>query len=127
MVTFGFLERIPHVIAGEVRPGRGDRVAPVFDPATGRQTAEVGLADVAEVDEAVSAAVSPSGAGGRSPSAGGCRCCSRSGRLVAGHEDELAAVITAQHGKTLADAAGRGAPGARVHRVRVRPPRAAQR
>jgi malonate-semialdehyde dehydrogenase (acetylating)/methylmalonate-semialdehyde dehydrogenase len=89
VVTFGFLERIPHVIAGKARPGRGDRVAPVFDPATGRQTAVVGLADVAEVDEAVSAARPAQRRWREVPLGRRVQVLFSLRELVAGHEDEL--------------------------------------
>ena len=106
MVTFGSLERIPHVIDGEARPGRGDRVAPVFDPASGRQTAEVALASVGEVDEAVSAARTAQLGWREVPLGRRVQVLFSLRELVAGHEAELAEVITAQHGKTLADARG---------------------
>ena len=46
---------IPHVIAG-ARADDDARRGPVFNPATGEQTAEVVLADAARIDEAVAAA-----------------------------------------------------------------------
>jgi malonate-semialdehyde dehydrogenase (acetylating) / methylmalonate-semialdehyde dehydrogenase len=106
VVTFGFLERIPHVIDGEVRPGRGERVAPVFDPASGRQAAEVALATPGEVDEAVAAARIAQRRWREVPLGRRVQVLFSVRELVAGHEAELAEVITAQHGKTLADARG---------------------
>ncbi len=78
----------------------------MFDPATGRQTAEVGLADVAEVDEAVSAARTAQRRWREVPLGRRVQVLFSFRELVAGHEDELAGIITAQHGKTLADAHG---------------------
>ncbi len=106
MVTFGFLERIPHVIDGEVRPGRSERVAPVFDPASGRQAAEGALATAGEVDEAVAAARTAQRRWREVPLGRRVQVLFSLRELVARHEAELAEVITAQHGKTLADARG---------------------
>jgi len=50
------LKQISHVIGGQSVEVRGGRTAPVFNPATGAQTAEVQLAGAAEVDAAVAAA-----------------------------------------------------------------------
>ncbi|MFL6205460.1 MAG: CoA-acylating methylmalonate-semialdehyde dehydrogenase [Acidimicrobiales bacterium] len=100
------MERIAHVIAGRSTPGRSGRTAPVHDPATGVMTAEVDLASVEEVDAAVAAAVvaqrswRDSTLGERAHLLFGVR------EGLVRREAELAAVITAQHGKTLADAAG---------------------
>ncbi|BCJ46390.1 methylmalonate-semialdehyde dehydrogenase (acylating) [Actinoplanes ianthinogenes] len=102
---------IAHWIAGAERAGVSGRVAPVFNPATGEQTAEVDLASVAEVAEAVAVA---------KEAAKGWRSASLSKRsavlfkfreLLAERTGELAAIITAEHGKVLADAAGEVARG----------------
>ena len=50
------LATIQHRIGGTETPGSSTRTAPVFDPATGAQQAEVVLADPADVDAAVRAA-----------------------------------------------------------------------
>ena len=50
------LKTIRHRIAGEETTGGSTRTAPVWDPATGRQQAEVLLAEAADVDAAVQAA-----------------------------------------------------------------------
>ena len=50
------MNRISHWIGGAERAGTSGRVGPVFNPATGEQTAEVDLATAAEVAEAVAVA-----------------------------------------------------------------------
>ena len=50
------LKSIEHRIAGRATTGSSGRTAPVWDPATGEQQAEVLLADEADVDAAVQAA-----------------------------------------------------------------------
>ncbi|GAA2902405.1 methylmalonate-semialdehyde dehydrogenase (acylating) [Actinoplanes cyaneus] len=105
------MTHIAHWIGGAERAGTSGRVGPVFNPATGEQTAEVGLASAAEVGEAVAVA---------KEAARAWRSASLSKRsavlftfreLLAGRAGELAAIITAEHGKVLADAAGEVARG----------------
>ena len=48
--------QIQHFIGGKPMPGKSGRGAPVYNPATGEQTASVPLASAAEVDEAVALA-----------------------------------------------------------------------
>jgi malonate-semialdehyde dehydrogenase (acetylating)/methylmalonate-semialdehyde dehydrogenase len=102
---------IPHWIDGAVRPGTSGRVGPVFNPATGEQTAQVHLADTAEVDLAVASATR---------AAAGWREASLSRRaavlfafreLLHERTDALAEIITAEHGKVLSDARGEVARG----------------
>ena len=50
------MRTINHWIAGKATTGTGDRRAPVWNPATGEQQAEVVLATRDDVDAAVSAA-----------------------------------------------------------------------
>jgi malonate-semialdehyde dehydrogenase (acetylating)/methylmalonate-semialdehyde dehydrogenase len=100
------LDRIHHVVAGEHRPGTSGRVAPVHDPATGHRTAEVDLASVAEVDDAVAVAVAAQRTWRDTPLARRVQVLFAAREAVAAHADDLASTITAQHGKTLADAAG---------------------
>ena len=103
--------RITHWIDGRESAGTSGRTAPVFNPATGEQTGEVGLATAAEVD----AAVAKARAAAREWRASSLS--RRSAVLFAFREllhqrtDELAAIITAEHGKVLSDAAGEIARG----------------
>jgi malonate-semialdehyde dehydrogenase (acetylating)/methylmalonate-semialdehyde dehydrogenase len=103
--------RISHWIDGAIVPGSSGRSAPVYNPATGEQTGSVDLASAAEVDRAVASAKAAA-AEWRSAS-----LSRRSGVLFAfrellhRHQDELAAILTAEHGKTLADAGGEIARG----------------
>ena len=100
------MDRIAHVIAGRATPGTSGRTGPVHDPATGAVTAEVHLASVAEVDLAVTAAVEAQRSWRETSLAQRAQLLFQVREAVAQHGEELAAVITAQHGKTLADAAG---------------------
>lgn len=79
---------------------------PVYDPATGRVIDEVPLLGSAEVDAAVRAAVDASGRWSRTPIMERVRLMFRYRDLLERHADELAAIVTRHHGKTLDEARG---------------------
>jgi malonate-semialdehyde dehydrogenase (acetylating)/methylmalonate-semialdehyde dehydrogenase len=94
--------------------GDGARVAPVFDPASGEQTGQVVLASAADVDRAVgiSRAAWP---GWRDTSlTARTRILFTFRQLADRHRDDLARLITAEHGKVLEDARGEVARGIEV-------------
>ena len=99
-------ERISHWIDGAVRTGTSGRTGPVYNPATGLQTGEVDLASTEEVAAAVASAKA---AAQEWRSASLSR---RSAVLFAFREllhngaEELAKIVTAEHGKVHADALG---------------------
>ncbi|WP_151082931.1 CoA-acylating methylmalonate-semialdehyde dehydrogenase [Nocardioides cynanchi] len=103
--------RIPHWIDGRETEGTSGRTSPVFNPATGVETARVDLASADEVGDAVASAKAAA-AEWRHAS-----LSKRSGVLFAfrhllhEHADELAAIITAEHGKVHGDALGEIARG----------------
>src|SRR4051794_6915526 len=103
--------RISHWIDGAATDGTSGRTAPVFNPATGEQTGEVDLASSSEVAAAVAVAKAAA-AEWRSAS-----LSRRSAILFAFREllhagaDELARILTAEHGKVLSDAQGEIARG----------------
>ena len=104
-------KRISHWIDGQQTPGTSGRTSPVFNPATGQQTAEVELAGADDLKQAVESAKAAA-EGWRSAS-----LSKRSAVLFAFREllhqrsGELAEIVTAEHGKVLADAAGEIARG----------------
>jgi len=97
---------IGHWINGQATPGTSGRNAPVFNPATGEQSGTVTLASGVEVAEAVRAAAAAFPAWAATPPLARARILNRFLRLVEERTDELAAAITAQHGKVLSDAKG---------------------
>lgn len=97
---------IDHWIAGRVTPGRGARRADVFNPATGRVSAKVALASTTDVDEAVAAAQAAFPAWAETPPLRRARVMFRFLELLNQHRDELARMITAEHGKVFTDAQG---------------------
>jgi malonate-semialdehyde dehydrogenase (acetylating) / methylmalonate-semialdehyde dehydrogenase len=103
--------RISHWIDGAVQPGNSGRVGPVYNPATGELTAEVDLADAADVDAAVDSASRAARAWRESSLSRRAAVLFAFRELLHAHADELAALVTAEHGKVLADAAGEVARG----------------
>ncbi len=103
--------RISHWIDGRDLPGSSGRTSPVFNPATGEHTAEVDLASADEVAAAVASAKRAAVAWRQSSLSKRASVLFAFRELLHQHSDELAALVTAEHGKVLADAAGEVARG----------------
>ena len=103
--------RISHWIDGHVTPGTSGRTAPVFNPASGVQTGEVDLASAAEVDAAVASAVSAGPEWRLASLSRRAEVLFAFRELLHTHAGDLAAIITAEHGKTASDADGEIARG----------------
>jgi malonate-semialdehyde dehydrogenase (acetylating)/methylmalonate-semialdehyde dehydrogenase len=105
---------IPHWIGGERREGASGRTAPVTDSATGEVLGEVALAATEEVDAAVAAA-NAAYPGWRDMSlTRRTAVLFRFRELLNARKPELAAIITAEHGKVLDDALGEVSRGQEV-------------
>src|SRR3954465_15966910 len=102
---------IDHWISGARVPGTSGRTAPVHDPATGRRTGEVPLASSAEVDAAVKTAVAASRDWRKSSLSRRAAVLFAFRELLHTRTDDLAAIVTAEHGKVLSDALGEIARG----------------
>jgi malonate-semialdehyde dehydrogenase (acetylating)/methylmalonate-semialdehyde dehydrogenase len=100
------LKAIRHRIGGAETHGSSTRTAPVFDPATGEQQAEVVLADEHDVDRAVQAARTAFETWGDVSLTRRSRVMFKFRDLVDRHADDLARIISCEHGKVLADAKG---------------------
>jgi malonate-semialdehyde dehydrogenase (acetylating)/methylmalonate-semialdehyde dehydrogenase len=101
------VENIGHFIGGRlVPPAPGCRSAEVFNPATGAVAARVGLADAATVDAAVASAAAAFPAWSQLSPLRRARVMFRFRDLLEANRARLAAIITRQHGKVLADADG---------------------
>jgi len=79
---------------------------PVYNPATGEVIEQVPLSGPAEVDAAVGAALAAYRGWSRTPLMERVRLMFRFKALLDEHADELAAIVTRHHGKTLDEAAG---------------------
>ncbi len=103
---------IPHIIAG--KPVTGNGGSPVFNPATGEQIASVPSGGVADVDAAVAAATAAFPGWAATTPARRAKVMFEARRILDARKDELAHVISAEHGKTHPDALGEIARGMEV-------------
>jgi malonate-semialdehyde dehydrogenase (acetylating)/methylmalonate-semialdehyde dehydrogenase len=108
------MKHVSHWIGGKLWDGAAGRHGDIYDPATGAVTGSVDYASAAVVDDAVAAAAK---------AFGGWRATSLSRRtqilfafreLVLGHQQELAGLVSSEHGKVASDAAGEVARGLEV-------------
>jgi malonate-semialdehyde dehydrogenase (acetylating)/methylmalonate-semialdehyde dehydrogenase len=106
--------RIPHWIDGARVEGTSGRSGPVYNPARGVESGAVDLASIAEVDAAVQSA---------KRALPGWRTTSLAKRadlffaireIFHAHREDLAKLLTAEHGKVLTDAMGEVARGLEV-------------
>ena len=97
---------VPHWIDGKAVTGSAERSGDVFDPSTGRVTKQVAFASASDVDDAVAAASRAAGTWHRTSLATRTKVLFAFRELIHRRADELAAIITAEHGKVLGDAAG---------------------
>ena len=105
------MNHISHWINGALVAGTSGRSGAVFNPATGVQTSTVDFASVQEIDSAVAAAIA---------ALPGWRATNLSRRaeimfnirnLVQSNRNEIAALLSAEHGKVVTDALGEIARG----------------
>jgi malonate-semialdehyde dehydrogenase (acetylating) / methylmalonate-semialdehyde dehydrogenase len=97
---------IHHFIDGKIVEGTSGRMGDVFNPATGDVTAQVALATADEVRDVIrsSAAALPGWAA--TPPARRTQVLFKFRELLIEHTDELAELLSSEHGKTLPDAKG---------------------
>ena len=97
---------VGHWINGCADPGAGARRGDVFDPARGKFARQVALASRADVDRAVAAARAAAIEWGAAAPQRRARVMFAFRDLVDKYSQDIAALITAEHGKTLPDALG---------------------
>jgi malonate-semialdehyde dehydrogenase (acetylating)/methylmalonate-semialdehyde dehydrogenase len=100
------LSSIEHWIGGKIVPGQSGRRADVFNPALGQVTAQVALANTAEVAQAVASAEAAFPAWADTPPIRRARVMFKFLELLNKDKDNLARMITAEHGKVFTDAQG---------------------
>jgi malonate-semialdehyde dehydrogenase (acetylating)/methylmalonate-semialdehyde dehydrogenase len=100
------LKTIQHRIGGADTPGASTRTAPVYDPATGGQQAQVLLAERADVDAAVAAARTAFESWKEVSVVRRSRIMFAFRNLVEQHLDDLARIVASEHGKVVEDAKG---------------------
>ncbi|MFF4085575.1 CoA-acylating methylmalonate-semialdehyde dehydrogenase [Streptomyces nigra] len=105
---------LSHWIDGKPVESTSGRYGPVHNPATGVQEKQVGFATVAEVDAAVASARTAFESWGTSSLARRTAILFKYRELLDAHRDELARLITAEHGKVHSDALGEVARGMEI-------------
>ncbi|MFJ9665080.1 CoA-acylating methylmalonate-semialdehyde dehydrogenase [Streptomyces sp. NPDC101219] len=108
------MKTISHFIGGKPVEGTSGRFGPVWNPATGVQEKQVAFATADEVDAAVAAAKDAFTTWGASSLARRTAILFKYRELLDAHRDEIAALITAEHGKVHSDALGEVARGMEI-------------
>jgi malonate-semialdehyde dehydrogenase (acetylating) / methylmalonate-semialdehyde dehydrogenase len=103
-----------HWIGGSAYEGPSERFGDITQSATGEVVARVPFATAAVVDAAVQAATEAAEDWGRRSISARSNVLFAFRELVHAHRDELAAIVTREHGKVLADALGEVARGIEV-------------
>ena len=106
--------RINHWIGGRIVPGESGRSGPVYNPATGEVAAEVDFASVEEIDAAVAAAKAAFPAWRATSISRRAELFFRIRALLDEHRDDIARILTREHGKVHSDALGEVARGLEV-------------
>ncbi|MBN9194734.1 MAG: aldehyde dehydrogenase family protein, partial [Microbacterium sp.] len=99
------MSTILHHVGG-IETGAADRTGPVYNPATGAVQHEVAFASAEEVDAAIATAAAALPGWRATGLVKRADVFFRLRHLLVERQDELAAIITSQHGKVLSDAKG---------------------
>ncbi|MFD6858337.1 CoA-acylating methylmalonate-semialdehyde dehydrogenase [Rhodococcus sp. NPDC060090] len=100
------VRELTHFVGGEHIPGASGRYADVFDPNTGAVQARVPLADTTEVEAVIANAAEAQKVWASWNPQKRVRVLMKFVQLVQDNMDELAHLLSSEHGKTLADAKG---------------------
>jgi len=98
--------QIPHYLNGRLQAGASGRMSEVYNPARGEVSAQVSLATKEEVGAAVAAARDAFPAWRDTPPLKRARVLFKFKQLLDEYQDELAELITREHGKVFSDAKG---------------------
>src|SRR3984885_16240416 len=105
------LREVHHWINGRTVTGSSGRFGDVYNPASGEVQAKVALASVDEVDSAVAAAAAAFPAWSAQPALRRARVLFRFREIFERRLDEVAALLTSEHGKVSSDARGEAVRG----------------
>jgi len=100
------IARVPLLIGGELRESAGEHALHVRNPATQELLATVPQATLAEMNAAVDAASAAFPAWSATSVSNRARVMFKLQHLIREHEEELAQLLSAEHGKTIDDAKG---------------------
>ncbi|MCB1494839.1 MAG: CoA-acylating methylmalonate-semialdehyde dehydrogenase [Bauldia sp.] len=100
------MQTLQNIIGGKLVTSTSPRTAPVFNPATGEQSAVLPLSTTAELDAAVAAAKLALPEWANTPPLRRARHMFRFKHLLDQNVDRIAGAISAEHGKVHGDAVG---------------------
>ncbi|HNI35872.1 MAG TPA: aldehyde dehydrogenase family protein, partial [Microthrixaceae bacterium] len=100
-----------HWIGGASTPGTSDRTSPVFNPATGQVTDQLPLASAADLDGAVKVAADTFASWRQTSLGRRAEILFRARAIFDERREELAKIISSEHGKVPSDALGEIARG----------------
>jgi malonate-semialdehyde dehydrogenase (acetylating)/methylmalonate-semialdehyde dehydrogenase len=100
------MTQITHWINGALDTKKPERTGDIYNPATGKVTGTVAFGNAATVDSAVSAATAAFAEWRHSSLTKRTQVLFAFRELVQQNKEKIAALITAEHGKVLSDAAG---------------------
>src|SRR5262245_14405078 len=95
---------VPFLVGGRFETSASDRRGDVFNPSTGKVQANVPFCTTEEIDRAVKAAADALPAWSQTPAVERARVMFRFRELMQARFEELASLVTREHGKTLAEA-----------------------
>lgn len=107
-------EKLAHFINGQRVAGTSGNFQDVYNPAIGESHAQVALASSDEVKAAIDVADAAFPAWSTTPAAKRAAVMFKFRELLYAHQDEIASLVSREHGKTLADAKGELARGIEV-------------
>ena len=100
------VKKLKNFIDGKLTDSNTQRWGSVYDPALGAETSQVPMSTTADVQSAVAAAQKAFPAWAATPPVRRARVMFRFKALIDEHMDELARMLTSEHGKVLDDARG---------------------
>ena len=108
------VREVQHWINGQLVAGTSGRFGDVYNPASGEVQAKVAMATAAEVDAAVAAAAGAFPEWAAQPALRRARVLFRFREIFERRLDEVAALLTSEHGKVFSDARGEATRGLEV-------------
>ena len=108
------IRQVQHWINGQLASGTSGRFGDVYNPASGEVQAKVAMASPAEVDAAVAAAAAAFPEWSAQPMLRRARVLFRFREIFERRLDEVAALLTSEHGKVFSDARGEATRGLEV-------------
>ena len=100
------MRTVPHYISGKTVEGQSGRFGDIYNPSTGEVQAQVQLATQDELSEAVAVAVAAQQGWSTMNPQRRARVMFKFKELLEANMDELASILSSEHGKVIADSKG---------------------